>query len=413
MRILVHPNDLVLGGASLNAVQLAASLQHRGHDVLVASPEGDLSAYVEQVGLRHAVTLFAHGRRPEKSTIRSLRVIVESFRPDIVHSWEFGAYLNSFFGLARSGLPQLATVMSMSKPRYLPRTVPLTMGTKALARAASTTHKAPVMLLEPPIDVLAEVCSVREVRLLRNSLGLCAGEPTIGIVSRLAKEMKAEGIQDAIAAVGHLARGRSLQMLIVGSGDGEGELTAAAAAVNAAAGRRVVHMAGALPDPRAAYQLSDIVIGMGSSVIRGMAFAKPCVVVGVNGFVKLVSPETFAHFDQHGMWGDGASADRPEALTAMLGGLLDDAKERQRLGTWGRQVVKERYGLSAATLTLERHLVDAICYQRHLGVDAREAALTLIKTGPRFVRAPVTVPRAVAGRLRARGGNAQGPPCAD
>ena len=41
-----------------------------------------------------------------------------------------------------------------------------------------------------------------------------------------------------------------------------------------AAGRTVISFAGMLVDPRAAYSAADIVVGMGSSALRAMAFAK-------------------------------------------------------------------------------------------------------------------------------------------
>ena len=58
----------------------------------------------------------------------------------------------------------------------------------------------------------------------------------------------------------------------------------------------------ALLDPRPAYAAADIVIGMGSSASKGMAFGKPLVVQGEQGFWKLLEPATLPIFLAQGFW---------------------------------------------------------------------------------------------------------------
>ena len=76
-------------------------------------------------------------------------------------------------------------------------------------------------------------------------------------------------------------------------------------------GRDVVLVTGALLDPRPAYAAADIVIGMGSSALKGMAFGKPLVVQGEQGFWKLLEPATLPIFLAQGFlprWNPGRSA---------------------------------------------------------------------------------------------------------
>ena len=398
MRLLIQPNDLVLGGSSLNAVDLAATLQGRGHHVLVASPAGELSSYLRELGLDHVLTPYSHGRGPDVPGVRAASAIARDFRPDVVHTWEFGPYLSAYFGIRLPRRAQLATVMSMEFPTCLPRTVPVTMGTKALVQQVAKTHLAPVSLLEPPVDLTAERASESECHALAQGLGLRADLPTVVIVSRLARALKAEGVIDTILAMGDLPPHARAQLLIVGDGDSRVDVVRAACHVNALAGQNLVILAGSLTDPRPAYALADVVVGMGSSALRAMAFGKPVIVVGVDGFVKLVSPGTFPHFDREGMFGTGGGLDRRTELTRLLGELLTQPARRRELGGWGRDTVAERYSLEACTTRLESLYRQTISLSSRPLADAQQAVLTLAKTGPAALRAPYVRLRGVLQR---------------
>lgn len=104
------------------------------------------------------------------------------------------------------------------------------------------------------------------------------------VVSRLARALKADGILRTVDVVGRLAGTCAVDLTIVGDGDAREAIAERAQTVNTAAGRDVVRLTGALVDPRAAYDAADIVVGMGTSAGRAMAFAKPTVVIGERGF---------------------------------------------------------------------------------------------------------------------------------
>ena len=96
--------------------------------------------------------------------------------------------------------------------------------------------------------------------------------------------------------------------MIVGDGAARAEVEEAAAAANARAGRRVVVLAGQLGDPRPAYAAADVVLGMGGSALRGMAFGKPLMVQGEGGFWELLTPESAPMFLRQGWYGIGSTA---------------------------------------------------------------------------------------------------------
>ena len=112
----------------------------------------------------------------------------------------------------------------------------------------------------------------------------------------------------AIDTVGRLAQDRRVRLLVAGDGPGLPLVRAAAQAVNAATGRETVLVPGALLDPRPAYEAADVVLGMGSSALKGMAFAKPLVVQGADGFWELVTPQSVDLFLRQGWYGHGSGS---------------------------------------------------------------------------------------------------------
>src|SRR5689334_21178166 len=93
-----------------------------------------------------------------------------------------------------------------------------------------------------------------------------------------------------------------------------------------------------------------------------MAFGKPVVVVGEAGFVELVTAGSTAHFLDSGWFGfgpDSRGAGVP-ALTAALDDLIDRPDCRAELGTFGRQLVVERFGLDHAAELLESEYQQAV-----------------------------------------------------
>jgi glycosyltransferase involved in cell wall biosynthesis len=188
-------------------------------------------------------------------------------------------------------------------------------------------------------------------------------------VSRLMREMKLEGIEATIDAVASLHPSIPARLVVVGTGDAVDRLTERAREVNERIGERTIVLAGPMVDPRPAYAASDVVVGMGSSAIRGMAFAKPVVVVGERGFCELVSPGTIGTFLSAGYYGIGDGGDAAPALARHLERLLSHPDERAALGRFGVELVGDRYDLSSsATRLADVYARVAAGGANHLGV---------------------------------------------
>jgi glycosyltransferase involved in cell wall biosynthesis len=372
MRILVCPHDMQLGGSSINAVDLARAVRDLGHEVWVMGRQGPLRQRVAAAGLPLLALPERARVRPSPAVSRAIAAAVRRHRIDVVHTYEYWPLVEAFLGaFVPRGTPVLGTVMSMgSLPPYFPRTgVPLTVGYGDLYEETGELRGlegARVHLLEPPVDTaidhpLTSTAAANgtapevDVAAFAAAHGLLKPAPTVVVVSRLAKHLKQEHLERTMDSVARLAAELpGVRLVVVGGGSIERELQARAAKLNADLGRRAIVLTGEMADPRPAYALADVVVGMGSSVLRGMAFGKPAVVVGERGFSRPVGPQTIDAFDGLGFYGLGEG--RPPAerdpLVGQLAALLADAAERERVGRWSLDLVRERFALDRHALRL-------------------------------------------------------------
>jgi glycosyltransferase involved in cell wall biosynthesis len=405
MRVLIFPRDLELGGSSINAIDLAAAVREHGHDTMVFANRGPLEQRVTALGLPFQPAEVPQAPRPSLHVMRALAAAVRRHRIDLVHTYEYWPCVEAFCGPGLLlGRPVLATILSMELPSYLPRSVPVAVGTRDLVDTAERSGQASAYLIEPPVDTAADRPGL-DTSGFAAAFGLAheaspgPDDPvlTVAIVSRVATQMKQESIERAMDAVALLAPSRAVRLLVVGDGSAMADVSGRAAAINDRIGKRAVVLTGALVDPRPAYAFADIVVGMGSSVLRGMAFAKPAVVVGERGFSMPVTPENMAVFDRTGFYGvdGGRPAVEEDPLVDQLRQLVDDAPRRRRLGEFGLETVRQRYSLPAAAARLDRAYRQTVADRPGAGRRAQDA----LWTAARIVR------HKAAGRGLLRGTN--------
>ncbi len=156
-------------------------------------------------------------------------------------------------------------------------------------------------------------------------------------VTRLAHEMKLEGLLSAMSGLIALNSRRRVDLVIVGDVPARSEVLDGATAANRAIGRPAVRLTGALVDPRPAYAAGDIQLAMGSSALRSLAFGKPTVVQGERGFWRLLDEQTLDYFLWSGWYGVGRSAQEGQArFLAEVEPVICDPANRVRLGRFGR-----------------------------------------------------------------------------
>lgn len=375
-KVLVVSHHLEIGGSQTNCIDLATAVRdHLGYEVVFCATPGPAAAILEQRGFR-LIELGRPRSAPSPALAAQIGRAVRQERPDIVHAYEWQQILDTYYGAHLPlRVPMLGTVMSMAVLRMLPRSIPLTYGTEQLVTDARPLQRAEVSLLEPPVDTDADAPGTTDVAGWRAEHGLDGDALTVVVVSRLISWLKAEGLFRAIDAVAELDGRHRVQLVIVGGGPVEVDLGARAGEVNLALGRRAVVLTGSMIDPRPAYDAADIVLGMGGSVLRGMSFAKACIVLGEGGFSEPMRPDTAPMFLRQGLYGVGTGA--PSHLAAQIADLASDASARRELGSSARELVVSRYGLPASAANLDGMYRRARAWRAPVPLQALDTVATL------------------------------------
>lgn len=359
LRIAIGLHSPLLGGSQINTIDLSTRLRPRGHDVVLFVVEQEVKVSVlpiaEKAGFDVVVIPAAPSLTAQAGHIRNL---VRDHDSQIVHVYHEDHWLGPIAALALRPYDDRAVVVTnwmMENNRWLPMFAPLIVGTEALRDEALTFQRGPVWVLEPPVDVSGDQVDPRTAATFRDQYGIESTDCLAVLVTRVDRAMKLESILRSIEAVRTLDD-PALRLVVVGDGDAMAAVRDRAAAVNAALDRPAVTLTGALRDPRPAYGAADIVLGMGGSAIRGLAFGRPVVVLGEGNFSQVFSEETAAYFLRHGFFGNTDDEDR---LPIQLRSLLEPSR-RDDLGAFGSATVRERFDLDLATERLEIIYRDAL-----------------------------------------------------
>ncbi len=265
MKILVCPHDMNIGGSQLNAIELADKVRALGHEVVIHAPDGVLTEKVRSLGIPYVSSPVPANHKEWR---KSLGRLLEETDIDLIHTYEWESTLDaSFSPSVRGRIPVLASVMSMQVPEFLPRHLPITVGTPALATELAWQHRT-AFLLEPPVDM--ELNKATDPAAARAGLGIGDDRIVISIVTKLGTELeKLQGVLAAIALVDRMADSHPLHLLIAGDGPGLPQVRERAREVNERHQGTVVEVLGYLERPAAGLRGRGHRVGHGSLCDQG------------------------------------------------------------------------------------------------------------------------------------------------
>lgn len=346
MRVLVYAHQLEIGGTQTNAIELAAALRDlHGCEVALFATPGPMLSLVNSMGLRY-LPAPAPGFYPSPARIQALRAAARELRPDVIHVWDWWQCLDAYYGVhLPMGLPLVVTDMNMTLTRVLPKRLPTTFGVPCLVEQAKATGRSCVDLLLPPVDTNANAPDEKLGREFRALHGIGQEELLLVTVSRLSYNMKSESIARTIEAVRQLGTRHPIRFVLAGEGQARAAIEKLAGDVNAELGRPAVVLTGPLMDPRSAYAAADVVIGMGGSGLRGMAFAKPVIVVGEGAFSNVLGPATAQWFLRNGIYGQRSDTAQSRPLAGLIKELVSSPELRSYLGGFARNFVVTNFSL--------------------------------------------------------------------
>ena len=351
MRVVLYLGNLEVGGAQHSTIDLAAGLGRLGHEVVLVAPPGPLEPVARGRGVRlHLVA--DEAVQPSRRRVGAIAHAIGVIQPDVVVSFGDAAAIEALAGAgAGQGVAVVCGYPSQELSKDAPRTTPVIARRQAVLIAARGRN--PVV-----VDIPAAVDTEHNRPGIDGSAFRQAhageGESLVVLVSRLARVQKAPGLLLATEAAAVLAGRRPFRLVIVGDGGMREDVEARADLVG-----DVVRVVGELPDPRAAYAAADVVLGLGTSVLRAMAQGRPAIVLGEEGAIMAVEPDTVGGLAAVHWFAPGPPAS-PVELADLVEALLDDPERARQSAEAGRQVVvAERDGTVVARL-LEPVLAEAV-----------------------------------------------------
>ncbi|MFJ1757959.1 glycosyltransferase family 4 protein [Kitasatospora sp. NPDC088134] len=357
VRVLVHLNNLALGGAQLNAVDIARTLRDRGHEPVLFAQGVDGPAPLVELAAAHDLDLVVAGDPDTPHAVVRARLdrLAAEHGSQLIHAWEVRAARNAYFGPGRQGrLPIVTTFYGIRMLRGMPRHQPLVLGLGALMPDGRAFGHRDLRLIEPPVDTGADAPGAVSGAEFRAEVGAAPDQLLLCIVTRLVSGLEKDaGVSRTINAV-RLLDDPNLVLAVVGGGPSEERLRAEAARCNEELGREAIVLTGQRADPRPAYQAADLVLGMGGSALRGLAFGKPVIVHGASGYTAIHEPGPLV--EPHAsrcMYGHGDHPADAKALAAQIRALADDPARRTELGRWGRDWVVGRFSLDHVSTAFE------------------------------------------------------------
>lgn len=377
MKILVYAHRLELGGTQGNAIALAAELQERhGHDIAIHAEDGPGTMHVRERGLRFLPAPEVR-HQPSLARMRALRHAVRTEKPDLIHAWGWSRGLEAYYGThLTKRVPLLISDMMMKLTRALPRDVPTTFGFDGMTIEAAHKGWQRAMTLVPAIDTIANAPHTVDGSVFRKNLGAKVNDVVVVAFARLATATKSDSLVRAITAVRALGKSLPLKLVIVGDGAARESLQALADDANTHLYREAVILTGEIDDPKPVYAAADIVLGMGESALRGLAFGKPLIVIGHKGFAAPFTPTTAATFSETGFFGTGDGTPDSRNMEDALWPIAQRPQLRAQLGPFGRDYVVHSHSLENVGGQLADFCQAAVAMPATIRSDILDAART-------------------------------------
>ena len=362
-KVLMTLMGMEIGGAETHVLELSKTLKHMGLDVHVVSNGGVYVKELEDCGIKHyRVPLHNKQFINVFSSYRALKKIILENDINLVHAH---ARIPAFIcGLLQKRLKfKLVTSAHLDFSVAFPFNLLSNWGDKVLAVSSDikdyllenykvqernislTVNGIDTNKFNPDIDVAD----------IKAELGLLPDTCKIVCVSRMDKDRSLPAhllteIAEDLAA----STDRNIEIVLVGGGDELKIIEEKADAVNARAGRKLIHVAGQRIDINKFMALSDIFVNVSRAALEAMAAGSPAILAGNQGYLGVINDKTKPAAVETNFTCRNCGDTTAEKLSMDLKNLLSmSVGELAALGEYSRNLILSEY-------SLERMAQDAI-----------------------------------------------------
>ncbi|MDI3534638.1 MAG: hypothetical protein PWQ82_1003 [Thermosediminibacterales bacterium] len=349
--ILLTLMSLNTGGAETHAISLARELSNRGYNVVVASAGGCLVKRLEENNIKHySVPLNTKNPWAIFQALTRLNSVIQENHIDLIHAHaRIPAWISVKLG-KKYNKPVVTTSHGIYSAGYILKTL-TKWGDWVIAVSEDVKEHLIKNFGYPPERItvisngidLTEFNSVQKPRIKRE-------EKSIIYISRL-EDARGEIAVKLINCAPKIKREfNNVSFTIVGEGNKLNKIKKRAAAENSKAVKPYINVLGARTDIPDLLNLSDIAVGVGRVALEAMAMGKPVVAAGEAGFMGIIDEHNFEKGKKHNFSGRGFARETTENLLAEnIKTLLQNEKLCEKLGEFGRNMVKENFSIETMT----------------------------------------------------------------
>lgn len=353
-KVLMTLMRLDIGGAETHVLELSLELKRQGFDVVVASNGGVYVPVLEEAGIRHyKVPMYTKSPDKMMRSLLQLRRIIRDEHIDIVHA--HGRIPAFLCGILNHFMPFtfVTTAHWVFKTshglKYLSD-----WGKKVVAVSEDIKTYLMVNYHINPTDIFVTINGIdtekfspqAETADIIEEFGLQRDSRKIVYISRMDEDRALVAFQLVEIAPQLLSLQPDLEIVIVGGGNVFDLLQEKADRANAAAGRKYITLTGGRSDIYKFANLGDIFVGVSRSALEAMACAKPVIVAGNEGYIGIFDVDKLSVGIDTNFCCRGLEQSSPELLLRDLRILLENEKtENERLGNYGRELIKKDYSV--------------------------------------------------------------------
>jgi UDP-N-acetylglucosamine:LPS N-acetylglucosamine transferase len=353
MNVLYLVFEALLGGHVISASTVAKEMKNYGVNPVFAGAEGKMADDIRKWMLFESVEIpVFHGTRQTYFTwssfpaVQKIREIIRSRKIHIIHAFDARSYFHAYLAGILEDIPVVCTLCGGTDPYY---NLPIAPTIIVFSEEQKQKMLKEFGWSSKNVDVVRTRLDVKQITCNDNHLSdddanlfdLDFTIPKVMMISSF-DGTKIGSINKVFDAAEILFdKGLKFQLIMIG---GKGHLHEAAKArseeINKRLGAKLIVMTGPVMKAFRLLQRADIVLGVGRSAFEGMAYARPTLVVGENGFAGVVCPEEVDEIAWYNFSGRNQKKIRPpELLVGELVRLLEDPQRRAVLGAFGRNYV--------------------------------------------------------------------------
>ena len=364
LRVVHVVLSMDVGGLERVVLDLVREASHVGQKTAVICLErpGTLAAQVEQLGS----TVYCVHKTPglRLRIVRSLRSVLEDFRPDVVHTHQIGALLYAGAAARRLNVPVVVhtehgkhfgtlrrRVLGRIAGRNAQRCFCVSGDIAATVTKVGVFPDAKIREIANGIDTSKfQAITEADVARIRHGLRVAPNAPLVGTVGRLNEVKRQDVLIRAFARL--TSRLPDAALLLVGDGPLRSNLSSLARDLGVA---DRVHFAGYQARPELFLRAMDVFAltseseGMPLSVLEAWAAGVPVVGSGVGGLPQLI---------QEGQTGRLFPFPDHEVLAAVLVDLLTDRPVARAMACAGRERVERLFSARRMAEDYHAHYVE-------------------------------------------------------